>query len=348
MLRTAIVGVGWAGQRQAQAIRELGRKVQIECLVDNDADFLREQAAELGIDKTYIDYHDALNDAAVDAVSICTPHDLHCPLALDAAATGKHILVEKPIAMTVEDATSMIEAAETNGVRLYVAENLCYTPMSRTLRQIVQSGQYIGELVSASFTGGFRASNFGYPGRRAWLTRPEQGGTGTWMLHGIHSMAQLRFVLGEVETVYLREHQARSFERPDIEGTMSGLLTLESGVPVAVTQTCEVNLRGSFRGYTLLGDAGTLRASPEGYEVFLNNADAPQQFTYPKQLLSDYAGEIEAFADYVAGVAEGPTTGYSERRSLAVVQGGYESARSGQPVNLKTRFPAAYRQTPSG
>jgi predicted dehydrogenase len=54
--------------------------------------------------------------------------------------------------------------------------------------------------------------------------------------------------------------------------------------------------------------------------------------------LSEYAQEMEAFADYVAGVSVGPTTGESERRSLAIVQAGYESAQSGQPVNLRRRF----------
>ena len=336
MLRLAIVGVGWAGERQAQAVQELGRKVRVECLVDTDADFLRAKAADLGITKTYTDLHDALADDAVDAVSICAPHALHCSLALEAAAARKHILCEKPIALTVDDATRMIDAANLNGVRLYVAENLCYTPMSRALKRIVAAGQHIGELVAAAFVSGFRAQNFGYPGRRAWLTQPADGGTGTWMLHGIHSMAQLRFILGEIETVYLQEHHAASFQRPDIEGTVSGTLTLASGVQVSVLQTCEVALRGDLHGYTLYGDQGTIRAHTDGYTVM--NDDSIEHFSYPAADLSDYAAEIEAFADYVAGTSEGTTAGVSERRSLAVVQAGYESMRSGLPVNLKARF----------
>ena len=79
MLRTAIIGVGWAGTRHVQAIRELGRKVSIECLVDSDPDFLAAKSKELNVAKTYVDYHDALADPDVDAVSICLPHALHCP-----------------------------------------------------------------------------------------------------------------------------------------------------------------------------------------------------------------------------------------------------------------------------
>ena len=339
MLRIAIVGVGWAGTRQVEAIRELGRKVAVECLVDQDADLLRAKAGELGVAKTYPDLEAALADPRVDAVSICLPHDLHCSAALAAAAAGKHVLCEKPLATTVEDATRMIDAADAAGVTLYVAENLPYQPIARVLREIVASGEGIGELTAASLVAGFRAPSFGYPGRRAWLTRPELGGTGTWMLHGIHTMAQLRFILGEVATVYVCEHRARSFERIDIEGTMSGLLTLERGVHVSILQTSETRLPGNLGGYVLYGDRGSVRASATGYELFTDAVgDDPPVRSYPEAELSDYAQEIEAFADQITGLSNGPTTGRSERRSLAIVQAGYESARSGLPVNLRERF----------
>jgi len=341
MLRLAVVGVGWAGTRHVQAVQELGRKVIVTCLMDIDPDVLQAKAAEFDIHKTYTDYNRVLADPDVDAVSICTPHDLHCPMALQAAAAGKHILCEKPIALTVDDATRMIAAAEAHGVELYVAENEPYTPMARLLRHIVQSGEYVGELTFASLVGGFRAPNFGYPGRRAWLTQPEQGGTGTWMLHGVHSMAKLRFILGEVETVYMQERHASSFARTDLEGTMSGLLTMASGLHVSVVQTCETHLPYNLAGYVLYGDQGCLRATRLGCEVFASDVgkdQPPLRLSYPQQELSAYALEIEAFADTVAGVSVGPTTGRSERRSLAIVQAGYESALSGRPINLQERF----------
>ena len=200
MLRMAIVGVGWAGTRQIEAIRELGRKVAVECLVDTDAAHLRAKADEFGIAKTCTTLADALADPDIDAVSICLPHDLHEPAA--AAAAGKQILCEKPLAPTVAAATRMLAAAEAAGVALYVAENVVYQPIARTVRAIVAGGDALDEPTCASFTGGFGGRPFGYPRRRAWLTQPAWGGTGTWMLHGIHSIAQVRFIFGEVATVY--------------------------------------------------------------------------------------------------------------------------------------------------
>jgi predicted dehydrogenase len=336
MLRVAIIGMGWAGTRHVEAIRELGAKITVDCIVDNDAEFLRTKAAELGIQKTYTVYEDALADPAVQAISICLPHHLHPAAAIAAAEAGKHILCEKPIALTVDDATLMIEAAETHGVKLYVAENDAYTPMARFLKDMVTTGDHIGELTYASLVRGFQALDYGYPGRRAWLSIPELGGTGTWMLHGVHSMAQLRFVLGEVETVYMVQHRASSFRRQDVEGTMSGLLTLKTGVHVSVVQTAETHL-GDWSGYVLYGDAGVARASGHGVEVLTSTRER-LTLDYPEHTLSAYAQEMEAFADYVAGVSVGPTTGRSERRSLAIVQAGYESSETGQPVNLRTRF----------
>ena len=337
MIRLAIVGVGWAGSRHVEAIRELGGRVEAACLVDADAAFLKEKAAEFGIGKTYADFEAALRDPDVDAVDICTPHPLHCPMAIRAAEAGKHVLVEKPMAMSVEEATRMMDAADRAGVKLYVAENLPYTPMSRFLREVVQSGRYVGEVVTASFAAGFRAPNFGYPGRRGWLTKPDQGGTGTWMLQGIHSVAQMRFVFGEVETVYVREHHAASFGRLDIEGTMTGMLGLEKGFQVAVVQSCEVALKGVLGGYAIHGDRGSVRAMAERCEVFPAEGE-PFEVAYPASGLSDYALELAAFADYISDGVEGPTSAASERRSLSVVQAGYESAQSGQPVRLRARF----------
>jgi predicted dehydrogenase len=335
-LRLAIVGVGWAGMRQVRAARELGRKIAVACLVDSDREHLHTQAQELDVGKTTTDYEAALADPEVDAVSLCTPHALHAPMAVRAAEAGKHILCEKPMALTVTEATRMIDAARAHDVRLYVAESAVYTPWSRTLREIVRSGCHIGELTFASVIAGFRGLDYGYAGRRAWLSTPEQGGTGTWMLHGIHTVARLRYVLGEVASIYARQHRASSFQRDDLEGTVSALLTLERGVNVALAQSPETRLKGRLAGYTLCGDRGTVRAWAEGYEVFADG-DVTSH-AYPPPALSSYALELEAFADVVAGVAVGPTTAESERRSLAVVQAGYESIARGVPVHLRERF----------
>jgi predicted dehydrogenase len=336
-MRLAVVGAGWAGERQVRAARELGRGIEVACLADRDAAFLASKARELEVAATATRYEEVLADPGIDAISLCTPHALHCEQAVAAARAGKHVLVEKPMALTVADATRMIEAARSAGVRLYVAESEAYTARARWLRDTLRAGALAGEIVSVCVLRGFRSELFRYPGRREWLTRPELGGTGTWTLHGIHSMAEIRYVLGEARTVYLREHHSASFATPGIEGTMSGHLTMESGLGVSVLQSCETRAAG-LGGWLVFGTRACLQAGDDGYRV-QGPDGAPSGLTaYPPRPLSPYAEELEAFAAFVAHGTAGPTTGESERRTLAIVEAGYESARSGRPVDLLERF----------
>ena len=339
MLRLGVIGVGWAGQRQIRAAAELDGRIEVAAIADNDGEHLRVTATALGIATVYSRLDDMLADPRIDAVSICAPHALHKPMTIAAAQAGKHVLVEKPMALTVDDATDMIDAARQKGVKLYVAENWAYSPMSAHLRDIVATGLHIGELIAATYAWGFRARQYGYGGRRAWLGEPAQGGTGTWMLHGIHSIARLRHILGEARVVYLREHHSSRFLTPEVEGTVSGLFALESGVPLSILHSCELELKGCAGGLWLHGSEGSVHGRDDGYVVFAAGTDrAPRIRAYPKATLSDYALELAAFADYVEDDLIGPTTGISERRSLSIVQAGYESIDSGEPVDLHARF----------
>jgi predicted dehydrogenase len=344
-LRLAMIGAGWTGQRQTEAARELGDAIEIVALVDSDRDFVEETAATLAIERTETDLRAVLDDPGVDAVSICTPHALHAPMAIAAAAAGKHILVTKPMATTVAEASDMIGAAEASGVTLFVAEHEPYEVRYTTLREIVSSGKYLGELTFAACIAGHQAQNPAYPGRRAWLAQPEAGGTGVWALLGVHAVAALRHVLGEIVTVYMLDHHASSFARNDIEATMSGVVELESGVVVHLVQTTETQLRPRLNGLHLYGDAGTVIAGEASYVVYPGAEDRdvePATHDYPAATRSPYAEMLQAFVDAIAGTPTGPTTASSERRTLAVIEAGYESARTRTPIDLNERYPAIW------
>ena len=337
-LGLAIVGAGWAGRRQAEAIIELASSLELVCLVDEDADHLRATAKELAVDRTETDLGVVLRDPTIDAVSICTPHRLHAPMAIAAARAGKHVLVEKPMASTVEEATTMVEAAESAGVRLVVAENMVYEPSTRRLAEIVAGGEDIGHLAFAAVVDGYRARDPRYEGRRDWLTRPEAGGTGTWMLQGIHTIARIRHIFGEIASVYVHEHRTPTFLRSDLEATMSALLVLESGPSVWLVQTPEVELP-TRTIIQLYGDEGIVVADSTGYEVRAGRRSPPERKDFPGDPLSSYALELQAFAHEVSGHGVAPTSGRSERRSLAVAEAGLSSARTAVPVVIAERYP---------
>jgi len=126
-----------------------------------------------------------------------------------------------------------------------------------------------------------------------------------------------------------------------LEGTVTGILTLTNGLPVAVVQSSETKLLGNLGGYVIHGERGSLRAGTQQAELFLTEAadpHTPQIVNYPPHPLSEYAQEIAAFAEAVAGGQEGLTSGRSERRTLAIVQAGYESIAKGLPIDLLDRF----------
>jgi predicted dehydrogenase len=348
-LRLAIVGAGWAGSRQADAATELGRDIEIVALVDSDREFLAERAAALRIRRTYDSLDQVLGVDEIDAVSICTPHSLHAEMAIASAGAGKHVLVEKPMAMTVIEAQRMADAADAAGVVLFVAESEVYRPYVRHLRNLVEQ-RTIGELTFAALVSGYRAPSPAYPGRRAWLTRPEEGGTGSWFLQGVHALSALRHVLGEVATVFVREHRTASWERPDLEATMSALLVLESGLDVWFVQTTETQVPRAIRGFQLYGERGVIIGGSDGYEHYRTgdaaDGDSPvgqvERHTYPDPGLSAYALELESFARAVRGEPGGPTSGRSEIRTIAILEAGLESAKTGGPVDLRARFPDAF------
>jgi predicted dehydrogenase len=351
-MKIAIVGAGWAGERQVQAIRELadaaaarGAKppLEVACLVDNDPVFLAGKAAELGIGRTFATWREALADPGVEAVSICLPHKLHAAAAIDAARAGRHVICEKPLATSVREADAMLAAAARGGVKLYVAESATYEPRAAFLRDLVATGRHVGELLAVVVKAGFRMERWSYPGRRSWLADPKLGGTGTWMLHGIHTIGAMRYVLGEVRAVRATEHHAADFPTPEVEGTVSALLEMETGIAVSLVQTCESRLPDTVVGYELFGTRGVVRAAKDSWEAF-PSSDGGQVAgpavplppnPYPPLPLSPYALELQAFLDCVEGRAEGFTTGESERRTLAVIEAGYRSMRSGKTIRLE-------------
>jgi predicted dehydrogenase len=337
-LRAACVGAGWAGTTHMEAALEVPHAIRYTCIVDSDAPHLNETADRFGVKTRHTKLEDALRDPDVDAVDISAPHRLHMPMAVAAARAGKHVMVEKPMGMDVAECTAMIKAADSAGVALFVAENVAYEPRTQFMRAAVASVERIGQITSASVTAGFRAERgYAYPGRRAWLALPGDGGTGTWLLHGIHTLAGMRQVFGEFESIYMTEHRTTANPRQDVEGTLTALLTTREGVGVLLTQTSETKLDDALEGYTVHGERGTLRALRRGWRLY-GGSEPSAVRPYPDAAANSYARELEAFAEMAAG-GDVPTSGRSERRSMGVAEGGLRSLAQRRPVLLEEEFP---------
>jgi len=335
-----VVGAGWAGERHVRAARALEREgadVHVVALVDIDADHLAEKAREWEIPDTYTDLPSALDSLpGAGAVVLATPHHLHRQGSEQAAEAGRHVLVEKPMALTLADADAMIEACRSAGTTLMVAESARYTSRARTVREVLDAGT-IGQVLTGRLNRIPRGhKTFAYPGRRAWLADPAVCGGGIWMLNGIHAMSVARMLLGEVTSIDAREVRSDEFQS-ELESTVVALVSFDSGAVLTMTVSAELHGYRRYGDLVLFGSEGTL-------EVNWSHGDCVTVYTEAEPEVlpcgsderdgapGNFFRELEEFLSAIAEHREPYTSGRSERETLAAILAGYESIRRGEPV----------------
>ena len=335
-----VVGIGWAGGRHVRAIQCLqrqGRDVSVAAIVDTDPAHLAGQAAELEVERTFPDLETALAETpGADAVVLATPHHLHRQGVERAAGAGMHVLVEKPMALSLADADAMIRACRKAAVELMVLESLRYQRRAMEAARLVREGRIGRVLYGRMNMIGRGRATYAYPGRRAWLADADVCGGGIWMLNGIHQMSAARMLLGEVAEITAREVHSERFASP-LEGTVAAMLRFESGAILHMTVSAELHGYGRFGDLVLFGADGTLGANwhdPAGIIV------CTEQGTETVDCAEDDGSEppphfVRQMAEFLDSVAEGRrsrTDGVSERQTLAAILAGYESIRTGEPV----------------
>ncbi|HHT64903.1 MAG: Gfo/Idh/MocA family protein [Caldicoprobacterales bacterium] len=145
-VRVGVIGIGWFGEMHIFAYKGVPN-VEVAALCTRTKSRLEEMAAKYDVKKTYTDYHDLLNDPEIDAVSICTHAPDHLEPMLAAIKSGKHILLEKPMALTVAECDKMIEAAKDAKQNIMVGHICRFENNYAMARQEVLEGR-IGEVLS--------------------------------------------------------------------------------------------------------------------------------------------------------------------------------------------------------
>jgi len=342
-VRLIVAGAGWAGQAHLAAIRALeeqGADCHLAGLVDVDREHLARTAGELHVEATYSDLAEALASCReADAVVLATPHDVHRAGTVQAAAAGKHVLVEKPMALTLADADAMIRACDDAGVTLMVAESARYQLAHIKLRELIAAGT-VGQVLSGrvNFIGRGRHT-YGYPGRRAWLADPKRPGSGIWMLNGIHQMSVARMLFGEPTRVYARQVHSKKF-RSTLEATIVAMLSFDCGPEVTMTVSAELHGYKTFGDTVVFGADGTLRLDHgrQTVTVYTESDRRPEviECSEPRKdgPPAHFVRQMQEFLAAVAERRKPATSGPSERRTLAAILAGYESLRTGQAVGL--------------
>jgi predicted dehydrogenase len=149
-VRTAIVGTGFMGRVHLEAVRRLGF-VDVGAVVGSSVDKARSLAGAFGVDRAEGDYRAVLADPDIHAVHICTPNSRHFAMASAALEAGKHVLCEKPLAMTSAEAAELARLASTKAIRNATCYNLRYYPMVQQMRRMREAGD-LGEILIAQGT----------------------------------------------------------------------------------------------------------------------------------------------------------------------------------------------------
>ena len=203
-IRVAIAGCGRISDLHEMGYR--GREdARIVAVCDTRRTHARAKAKAWGVDKVYTDYQKLLADPEVDLVELLVPHHLHAEMTVAACEAGKHVSVQKPMALSAAEADRMIEAAGRAGVILRVFENFVFYPPHVRAKQMIEAGE-IGEpqMIRMHVNTGTQDAAWKVP-LSAWMWRFDEARCGGGPLvfdHGYHLFSLARYLMGEVERVY--------------------------------------------------------------------------------------------------------------------------------------------------
>src|SRR5215467_8075555 len=144
-LKTAIFGTGFMGRVHLEAVRRV-ESVDPAAIVGRNAQTAQRLASGFSVPRTSTDYQEVLSDSSIDAVHICTPNAQHFAMAKEALQAGKHVLCEKPLTTTVQEAEELVSLAAQKGRRNCVCHNLRYYPMVQQMRRLREAGE-LGEIL---------------------------------------------------------------------------------------------------------------------------------------------------------------------------------------------------------
>ncbi|MBP1996563.1 Gfo/Idh/MocA family protein [Paenibacillus eucommiae] len=325
-IRTAVVGLNM-GLEHAYAYK-LAERAELSWVVDLDESKAAKVAAELGC-KYATDWTQVLDD--VDAVSICTPHHLHAPQALQAIAAGKHVLLEKPLANTEEDCLKLISAADSAGVSLMIAYIVRYLPALRKLKEIMDSGRYGKPIHAECWVQGFLE-----PMPNTWFARKSTLGGGVLFSHGCHYIDILIWLLGEPEQVVSLDTR-NGTDWMEGEGTAHSTIKFVNGAIAHLISSWGTRFQEAPANMHIHTTDALIILGRDLWTVEVVTADGRQ--TLFERSEQDEAvpgrnalGEIEHFLESIATGQKPETSGEDALRSHRTIWAMYES--KGVPVKL--------------
>jgi len=317
-----VVGCGRIALRHAAAARRL--RIPL-IFASRDAERARRYARMFGGVAGYGSYAEALADRRAVGAIICTPHAHHLADARAAFMAGKHVLLEKPLARTLEEADAIIAAAAAAGRILMIAEQFHFMPAFRRVKAVVDAGR-LGALRELHLI----ARGFGAV--RGWRLAAQMAGGGALIDGGIHYVHNLRWWGGEVRRVMaLRPPQ--TVMAMEAEDAISLLAELAGGVLGLLSNSLGAPGVPRWQWSTLTGTRGSCFADNRGRFVALRSEGGTRLWLFRRDRRG-YEAMLSSFRGAMAQGTAPETDGASGRADLAIVLAAYRSVTERRPVEL--------------
>jgi myo-inositol 2-dehydrogenase/D-chiro-inositol 1-dehydrogenase len=349
MSRTRVVlfGAGFVANIHAESYHRFVPDAELVGVYSRSEDRVRAFARNHGIARWFTDLEDALAQKDFDVADICLPNNLHARIAIAAAKAGKHVIVEKPLCLTLEEADDMIAVCKAHDRKLMYAEELCFAPKYERVRQLVKEGA-IGSLYYMR-----QCEKHSGP-HSDWFYDPDQSGGGALMDMGCHGFAWFRWMLGtetRVVSVYA-QMQAGLIHRGRTRCEENSLCIVEfDGGVVGIVENSWAKLGGMEDRIEVCGASGVVYAdlfmgnsaltySEKGYGYAMEKAGSTQGWTFTnfeEAFNQGYPQELKHFIACLRDDATPLTTGEDGRAVLEMLNAAYHSARLGRKVSLPFR-----------
>ena len=326
-LSLCIIGCGGYAKTVLNDIYDLTEDIEL-FFASRDRSKAREYCETYGGSGYFGSYEEAMSDSRVAAVYFFTPHHLHLDNALRAASHSKHILMEKPIARTIDESRTMMQAAKDAGIKLMVAENFRFLPTVAKARDILNqtSEASIGDLRLIQM----QVEGYGEPA--GWRANAEQTGGGVLIDGGIHFVDMLVNLGGFPDRVYAVK-PPQVFRQ--VEGEDGIVMTFQMpGGAVGLINYSRATAIGSMRQWVhITGTRGQISFVPFGNSLTVEMGNVVRTVPLP-EARRGVREMIKEFRDSVLEDREPAMSGEEGLRDLAVVLGAYQSAELGREVLL--------------
>ena len=331
----AVVGLGGISQVAVLPAFANTENAELVAVVSGDkakaeklrADFMAQQAY------TYNEYADCLKNSQVEAVYIATPPGEHEKYAVAAAKAGKHVLCEKPLAATVEQARKMVAACRRNKVRFMTAYRKYFEPSTVGLKKMISGGE-LGRIdVIHTLFGEFRPHGDNSP---AWLFSRKLCGGGPLMDLGVYCVNTCRWLVGEDPIVADAKSWVRDRRRfKEVEEGISFRLDFKSGLVLQGTAAYS-SVFSSF--VHVHGEKGWAALSPAfafEEERRLSGKIAGKWFEQAFEAIDEFAPELDTFARCIREGRDPEPDGVQGLRDLIIIDAIYKSAKTTKTVKIK-------------